>query len=74
MTVMFFSAITAEPPSFIETPQPVAKVAEGQTIVLTCQVFGAPKPTITWKKDNEPLILDPRFKKESNGNLRITVF
>ena len=71
--------VKAEPPSFIETPKSVTKVSEGQTVVLTCQVFGAPKPTITWKKENErkkeyePLIADPRFKNESNGNLIITV-
>lgn len=64
--------VLAEPPSFINTMQSVTKVAEGQTVVLTCQVFGAPKPIITWKKGNESLIMGGRFKKESSGNLQIT--
>jgi len=69
----------AEPPSFINTLPTVTKIAESQTAVLICQVFGAPKPTITWKKEDEEVksisevVLGGRFRKEHSGNLRITV-
>ncbi|XP_038128162.1 obscurin [Cyprinodon tularosa] len=32
----------------------------GQTIKLTCRVFGFPKPTVSWIKDGLPLEDDPR--------------
>jgi len=51
----------------------VTKIAEGQTAVLICQVFGAPKPIITWTKDEDDVILGGRFRKENNGNLHISV-
>jgi len=63
----------AEPPSFINTLPSVTKIAETQTAVLVCDVFGAPKPVITWKKDDDAVILGGRFRKENNGNLHITV-
>jgi len=63
----------AEPPSFINTLPTVTKIAESQTAVLICQVFGAPKPVITWKKDEHAVIMDGRFRQENNGNLHISV-
>jgi len=63
----------AEPPSFINTLPSVTKIAETQTAVLVCDVFGAPKPVITWKKDDDAVILGGRFRKENSGNLHITV-
>jgi len=64
---------TAEPPSFINTLPSVTKIAESQTAVLVCHVFGAPKPVITWKKDESDVIIGGRFRKENNGNLHIVV-
>src|SRR6218665_19630 len=77
---MFYPFVfLAELPSFIDAPQAVVKVAEGQNVTLTCQVFGAPKPVITWKKTDigstapsKPVIGD-RFILENSGNLRILV-
>jgi len=66
----------AEPPSFINTLPSVTKIAESQTAVLVCQVFGAPKPVITWKKDEENVMTGGRFRqenKENSGNLHISV-
>ena len=71
LTYLFCCA--AEPPSFINTLPSVTKIAEGQTAVLICQVFGAPKPIITWMKDEDDVILGGRFRKENNGNLHISV-
>lgn len=63
----------AEPPSFINTLPSVTKIAESQTATLVCQVFGAPKPVITWKKDENSVIIGGRFRKENSGNLLISV-
>jgi len=66
----------AEPPSFINTLPSVTKIAESQTAVLVCQVFGAPKPVITWKKDEENVMIGGRVRqenKENSGNLHISV-
>ena len=73
MCTMWPICCTAEPPSFINTLPSVTKIAERQTAVLICQVFGAPKPVITWKKDEHSVIIGGRFRKENNGNLHISV-
>ena len=62
----------AEPPTFITIPESVTKVAEAQTAVLTCRVFGAPKPIIVWRVNEQP-IRDPRFRTTEDGDLEITV-
>ena len=53
------------------------KVAEGRVAVLTCRVFGAPRPTIIWQKgelfmDVEDF-LDPRITVLDIGDLEIQV-
>ena len=66
----------AEPPSFIDTLPAVTKIAESQTVVLVCRVFGAPKPVITWKKDEDTVIMGGRFRqenRENSGSLHISV-
>ena len=66
----------AEPPSFIEIPAGVTKVAEEQTATLVCRVFGAPDPKITWyrgKEQDRIKVTDARFEKQQNGDLIIRV-
>lgn len=69
----------AEPPSFTDSPLAVVKVAEGQNVTLTCRVFGAPKPVITWKKSSSQsrsertIVFGDRFIIENSGNLQILV-
>jgi len=66
--------VLAEPPSFIEIPAGVTKVAEEQTATLVCRVFGAPDPKITWyrgKEQDRIKVTDARFEKQQNGDLII---
>ena len=48
------------------------KAAEGQTIQITCDVKGAPKPFVVWTKGSEQLT-GGKFKVQENGNLKISV-
>ena len=48
------------------------RTAEGQTIYLTCQVFGSPKPQIVWLKGQEQLT-GGRFTVMDEGDLQIVV-
>lgn len=43
-------------PAFIQPPEDTT-VTEGMTAVLTCEVSGAPKPAISWKKGSQLLEL-----------------
>ena len=58
-------------------PEPVLKVAEGRVAVLTCRVFGAPRPTVIWQKgelvEDVEDFRDPRITVLDNGNLEIQV-
>jgi len=69
---------TAESPSFVESPERVLTLAEGQSAMFTCNVDGAPKPTLIWQKGetltdvNE--LHDRRISVLPNGNLKIEVF
>ncbi|XP_076261801.1 leucine-rich repeats and immunoglobulin-like domains protein lambik [Rhynchophorus ferrugineus] len=46
-------------PHVIKGPED-RELAAGEPIVLQCMVQGVPKPTITWFKDNEPLVATER--------------
>lgn len=67
--------VVAEPPSFIQTPKSVVKVAEGENVTLTCRVFGAPKPKISWNymrthgSDTQPITPSVRFLQQDTGDL-----
>jgi neuronal cell adhesion molecule len=63
---------TAEPANILEGPMVGQKASEGQTINLTCQVFGSPKPLIVWMKGQEQLT-GGRFTIMEDGNLQISV-
>lgn len=49
------------------------KVAEGQSVVLDCEVTGKPDPIVTWYRDTS-LITGGRFKIMPSGNLLIEVW
>jgi hypothetical protein len=64
--------VSASPPSFATSPEDT-KVVEGGNAVLSCNVFGSPKPQISWlrgRHDPEP-INDDRFTQHPNGNLEV---
>jgi len=62
----------AEPPFILEGPLIGLRAAEGQTINLTCKVFGSPKPRVVWKKGDEQLT-GGRYRVMEDGNLEISV-
>jgi len=55
----------------------VLKVAKGRVAVLTCRVFGAPRPTIYWQKGKDRVDVedfhDPRITVLDIGDLEIQV-
>uniref|UniRef100_A0A8C6YM20 Sidekick cell adhesion molecule 1 n=2 Tax=Nothoprocta perdicaria TaxID=30464 RepID=A0A8C6YM20_NOTPE len=67
--------VTNIKPAFIRPPVDTT-VTEGMTAVLTCEVSGAPKPAISWKKGNQILasgsVQIPRFILLESGGLQIT--
>lgn len=68
-SLILFAAI---PANVDREPLPRLKVAEGQTITLTCESSGKPKPSVVWFKGNQPLTGD-RHVVQDNGDLLIKV-
>uniref|UniRef100_A0A8B9F1V7 Sidekick cell adhesion molecule 1 n=1 Tax=Amazona collaria TaxID=241587 RepID=A0A8B9F1V7_9PSIT len=67
--------VTNIKPAFIQPPEDTT-VTEGMTAVLACEVSGAPKPAISWKKGSQILasgsVQIPRFILLESGGLQIT--
>jgi len=63
--------VLTEPPFILDPPVMGQKAAEGQTINLTCSVYGSPKPLVVWKKGNEQLT-GGKFIVQDDGSLQIT--
>ncbi|XP_015282694.1 PREDICTED: protein sidekick-1 [Gekko japonicus] len=70
-----FLDVTNIAPTFIWPPAD-ATVTEGMTAVLRCEVSGAPKPAIAWKRGRQTLasgsVRIPRFILLESGGLQIT--
>nr|XP_006112957.1 protein sidekick-1 isoform X1 [Pelodiscus sinensis]XP_006112958.1 protein sidekick-1 isoform X1 [Pelodiscus sinensis]XP_025034766.1 protein sidekick-1 isoform X1 [Pelodiscus sinensis]XP_025034772.1 protein sidekick-1 isoform X1 [Pelodiscus sinensis]XP_025034774.1 protein sidekick-1 isoform X1 [Pelodiscus sinensis]XP_025034776.1 protein sidekick-1 isoform X1 [Pelodiscus sinensis] len=66
--------VTNIKPTFTRPPMDTT-VTEGMSAVLTCEVTGAPKPAITWKRGNQILasgsVQIPRFILLESGGLQV---
>ncbi|XP_013382229.1 neuroglian [Lingula anatina] len=74
--------VMAEEPHFIQCPEPSVKKVVGDSANITCRIFGAPKPDMTWKLKDEVVsqgqvgttggdVGGARFVREATGNLII---
>uniref|UniRef100_A0A8C3XAQ0 Sidekick cell adhesion molecule 1 n=1 Tax=Catagonus wagneri TaxID=51154 RepID=A0A8C3XAQ0_9CETA len=67
--------VTNVAPAFTQPPGDTT-VTDGMTAVLRCQVSGAPRPAITWRRGNQILasgsVRIPRFMLLESGGLQIT--
>jgi len=62
----------AESPTIVQFDDGPHKWAAGQSYNLTCKVFGAPTPIISWKK-NQQSLTGGRFITNDDGTLQILV-
>jgi len=58
----------------MEAPRDL-KVVQGQTATLTCDVYGSPRPTVTWSRGSppQPVVSGNRFTVHPGGGLEIKV-
>lgn len=65
-----FVNVLALPPEITEPPRDEATV-DSRTVILTCRVFGAPKPTVKWIRDGRELT-GGRYQVLESGDLQIS--
>lgn len=56
------------PPEFVQ-PLKVVEVTEGEPARLECRVTGIPSPTISWLKDEKPVVESKRVQTGTEGEL-----
>ncbi|XP_027865848.1 neural cell adhesion molecule L1.1-like isoform X1 [Xiphophorus couchianus] len=60
------------PPQILSSDGIVYKVFEGEQVSMDCESFGAPRPQITWlREDTVPLLLDNRVSLFTNGTVEL---
>ncbi|KAM9810462.1 hemicentin-1 [Neosynchiropus ocellatus] len=61
--------LTVQAPPIIKGPSETTEVTVvlGFPTVLTCDVEGSPAPTITWLKDNQPIVSSPQLTYTRGG-------
>jgi hypothetical protein len=64
----FFIKIIAEPPEIQDPPENETKVVEGESVEINCVTFGAPRPQVIWRKNNQ-LVTGGRFTIKPDGTL-----
>ncbi|XP_041942102.1 protein sidekick-1 isoform X2 [Alosa sapidissima] len=66
--------VTSMTPAFLRPPSN-ATVTDGAVATFACQISGAPKPAITWKRDSQILasgsVQIPRFTLLESGGIQI---
>jgi len=65
-----FVNVLALPPEITEPPEPMMQTVDGQTIILTCKTFGAPKPIVKWFHGRDELTGN-RYNVQKDGSLEI---
>lgn len=64
---MYFLALAPE----ITIPPSDESTVDGRTVLMTCRVFGAPKPEVKWVRSSLELT-GGRYTTLENGDLQIT--
>ena len=63
LSILIFANISnllaALPAEIVEPPAELSEAVEGQPATITCQVYGAPHPTVTWEKDGQTINVQP---------------
>ena len=70
VTGFAFVNVLALPPEITEPPEPMMQTVDGQTIILTCKTFGAPKPIVKWFHGRDELTGN-RYNVQKDGSLEI---
>lgn len=73
-TAQVILILTGLTPPLITRPDQTTLVSDkNETVVLDCPATGNPQPTITWRKDHQPVTIDGiKYKQEESGALVIT--
>uniref|UniRef100_T1J165 Neuroglian n=1 Tax=Strigamia maritima TaxID=126957 RepID=T1J165_STRMM len=66
----FYINVLALPPIIVEPPKAKYEAVDSLSIILTCRVFGAPKPHVVWKMNGKELT-GGRFNVLDSGDLEI---
>uniref|UniRef100_A0A1W7RA45 Neuronal cell adhesion molecule n=1 Tax=Hadrurus spadix TaxID=141984 RepID=A0A1W7RA45_9SCOR len=66
----FYLNVLALKPTITKPPLPLVRVVVTATVVLQCEVFGAPKPDVKWFRDGQELT-GGRFQILEDGHLQI---
>jgi hypothetical protein len=70
-SVKILACLVAEPPEIQEPPEAETKVAEGEPVEIKCVTFGAPRPQIVWRHNNQ-LVTGGRFTIKPDGTLYLS--
>ncbi|KAK6759923.1 hypothetical protein RB195_021467 [Necator americanus] len=66
-----FTVSVLTPPHIEESVDQNPHIVQGKTLTLYCPVLGNPDPKVEWRKDNVPLVDDPRFTVIDEKHLQI---
>ncbi|XP_067134439.1 neuroglian-like [Centruroides vittatus] len=67
----FYLNVVDVPPAITGPPEPLVKAVISSTVVLRCEVFGAPRPVIKWSKNGHELT-GGKYQVIGKGSLQIT--